>query len=434
MFFAVFYFLLSGFESEQFTGFVGFFKDMYLFIRGFYPYSPDYDMPLAIILALAVSGIAVINLKLRFSFFVPALFGGALVMLPVLMDYYRTNQPVYIFSFCFLVFLVKRLNEGAEPREFCNMFDLRLIPLCAGLVFVMSLMPVPEMKSTAGGRLAGDDFGGVLGDFLYEATHPKFFSFQTTGFTDKDGKLGGKVMATGNFVMDVYADERVYLSGAVKDLYTGESWENTMGEKEAIKDDKDRNFELTNGFYNAYNTQGETKRILIFLGGARTATVFTPPYTKAARFSSEVELYRDGAGSLSVKDLLHSGADYRIEYADVNRGYIRRSNELTNQTYIINIGYADKEMQLYKDAGMGYFGLLYGRGFRRRPSDIPQDGQRYIPVYVTVAGVTVEAGRLYDEGFLPNGADMTQGEPSYEDVYITNAWDALEDGQFFGVP
>jgi len=340
---------LSDFKVSWYTDAKDFLQDIYWFIRGYYPYKPDYDMPLAVILSVAVALVAAVNIKVRFNFYVITGFGGALVLLPTVMNYYRTKQSMLIFSLCFLVFLLKRLNLSAAGRRRGSRvtnagFSVVLIPLCAGLIFVMNFLPAPEIKDTVNFTEGG--ITNRAGDFLYTSFNPKYFSFQTTGFTGKDGRLGGKVTAKGNFVMDVYSDERVYLSGASKNLYTGWSWENTMAEKAAVKEYKDSDFELADALGGAYKRygadteyigitirtprqlhyddmmtidwyladEGDIGQVQIRIGGARTAAVFTPSYSRNISFNSQVELYSSKSGNLSTKELLRNNSEYTIYY------------------------------------------------------------------------------------------------------------------------
>jgi len=347
-FFMFTYLFLDDFKAEWYTHTKAFIYDIYMFIRGVYPYSPDYDKPIAAVLCLAIATISIINLKMRFNFFILACFGGVILLLPVFFDYYRTGTATLIFSFCFLVFLLKKLNKNA---------GFVLIPLCAGLIFLTGLLPAPYIKNAFGSALARRGVIGGANDFLYETFNPKYFSFQATGFTGKNGRLGGRVTARGNFVMDVYAQERVYLSGAVKNLYTGYSWEG-VSEETPVKTYTSTTFELTNAFADAYNidtadiAEEFLSQAIINIGSARTATVFKPLHAINLDFSSPVMLYQNTAGDLSADALLLNNSEYTIKYVkpdDLIKAVLYQVRRNRGQTQAYIRAFSSSSAQLYDD-------------------------------------------------------------------------------------
>lgn len=332
--------LVAGsFQTEWYLELSGFINEIYWFIRGYFPYNERYDLTLAAFTVFSFALVSVINIRVRFNFYILSVIGFCIILIPVIMNYYRTNEVQMLFSFCFLVFFAKKLNLIAKSSKMkLNAdFALAMIPLCAIICLFTGILPKPGVNNGTNGpiirrEIISQNAINSVNDFFYEAFNPKYFDFQTSGFTGKDGRLGGRVIANNRFVMEVYANKRVYLSGSVKDLYTGWSWRNTKTDKSALKEYEDTAFILpydppyktyakktdSESIMISFDSIGYEERVRINIGSDRTQTIFTPLNTSKINFNSNVTLYKNVAGELSVDKLLSKNAEYTVTYNDIN--------------------------------------------------------------------------------------------------------------------
>ncbi|MDR1689345.1 MAG: transglutaminase-like domain-containing protein [Clostridiales bacterium] len=332
-FFVFFILLTDNFETEWFVAVSDYLYDMYWFIRGYFAHDESYDYTITCGVCFAVALITSLNIKVRFSFLNLAVFGGSVILIPLIMNYSRSEEAATLFVFCFIVFLGKKLNLYAKvkKRSRNEEFSVFLIPVCIAVVFLASLLPSSNTRRTfSSGTSAsiaasnGEAFRAI-NDFFYSAFNAEYFTFQSTGFAGAGGRLGGQVNANGQFVMEVYADERVYLSGSVKDKYTGFSWENTKRESRKISETAKEQYSLAKENENSFTIEGneififfadrpERKKVTIDIGTARTQSIFLPPYPVNITFKEPVGLLRSESGDILAQRILDNYAAYTIEY------------------------------------------------------------------------------------------------------------------------
>lgn len=354
LFVAVFVYVnlaIQGFKVDWYVELNELIYEMYWFVRGYFPHREEYNLTLVIFTVTAIAAVTAANLKHRFGFYTLAIFGGCIIMIPVVMNYSRTEEASLIFSFCFLVLFAKKLNLSANVGSVSQMkknpsrpkqslknffrslinryklseasqnpgFSLALIPICTCFILLVGILPMPGVRIYVPNQVLSSNVGmEAVNDFFYVAFNPKYFSFQTSGFTGKDGRLGGRVTANGRFVMEVYSDERVYLSGAIRDSYTGWSWSNTKTAIAALKEYEDTAFDTNNGSSVLHNIVGNNRQVKINVGSSRTQTVFVPANTSNIVFDSAVTLYQNEAGDFSLSKLLGKNSGYTIDYKYLN--------------------------------------------------------------------------------------------------------------------
>jgi len=322
--------------------------DLFWFIRGYQPFEERFVMGVTIfVCATAAVYICVFLIKF-FNFYLLALLGVAVLVFQFSGGYILSGAAFAFFQASFLALAAMKLNQRGKTRNV--VFTLCFLPVCCVLAFGAYY---------ASGRLMeyGEDVGripGIVDDFVYFCFNPKYYSFKSTGF-GSNGKLGGKVSPSDRYVMDVYANGRPYLAGAVKTIYTGETWENGF-----IKIDGafDRNlfemdyyeaFQMENGdFFDRLNEELAKESGLlrhkvikfsdvvitdeVTVTGSRISTLFRPGWARAPSVDGRRELLMSPLGDLLAVPPMSRNDSYAFTYLfpDYNdeylQNYLRENN------------------------------------------------------------------------------------------------------------
>jgi transglutaminase-like putative cysteine protease len=148
---------------------------------------------------------------------------------------------------------------------------------------------------------------------------------RSRAFTEDGGKLGGAVSpAADELVMLVQADERLYLSGSVRDTYTGTAWKTGRETHTAIERNDDGFFET--GEYPAELDRQQryymrfygraARNVTIDMIALRTRSVFTPPYRTELWLPQEAELRQSSLGTISARRSFDMYTRYTQFYID----------------------------------------------------------------------------------------------------------------------
>ena len=327
------------FRREEMEEYWYFINEVTLLVRGYLTFRPEFNLPLIIAICLLVGLFVSICMFVDFQFYFLAAFGSAIFIVCWIMEYPQSRLGFVLFLFCFCVLLIRKLqgrdNDGLRAT-------LVVAPLCAILVGLVSLVPIPEnrLDGNALERLINEPLE-VVGEFFFLTFNPKYFSFQTTGFGGHGGRLGGPVAINNRPVMAVDAPRRVYLSGASHNVYTGYGWTSI-----------DRDFVPTTGrFHPSYIEFLETSNALfrntshleifitydsydmqltsympmgqvdIFIGGNRTGSLFRPMRERGILFENP-ELHNimltNPAGDRRLETLLPRNTMYRYHFLDLD--------------------------------------------------------------------------------------------------------------------
>ncbi|MCL2708860.1 MAG: transglutaminase-like domain-containing protein, partial [Defluviitaleaceae bacterium] len=332
--------------------------DLSRIVRGFSAYGGQYDRLITLFICSGVALFAVIFLHKKFNFLILIAIGSASFVINQIMDYSRDESALVIFVFCFVALLIRRLNGSVVPA-------LISLPFCAAAVAVSLQIPMYKpIDRGAGFAAAFRRPVDAVGDFIYAAFNPKYFSFQNTGFTSSSNLIGGPVSVNSRAVMQVEAPARTYLSGATKNVYDGKSWTDTLdGAEFVIKGRAPGEFEYletaaalsvasspnawtvtesddmsitrivgeissqTTFNYVILNNDDKAvsvnvhipakEELRVHIGENRTGTVFVPPKFSSVSFnggSYRGELFYGASGDMRVSGLLARGAMYRFDY------------------------------------------------------------------------------------------------------------------------
>ena len=309
-----------------------------LLMQGYIPFREELSWPIVFAIALLTALFVAVCLYINFHFYLLAIFGTSIFTISWLMDYPSSLMGFIIFLFCFCVLLVRKFyglkNNGTRTA-------LITAPLCAIVVAVSATMPLPNatLDNTAITRFFNAPLD-VIGEFFFLAFNPRYFSFQTTGFSGQGGRLGGPVSPNNRPVMSVDAGRRIYLSGATHNIYTGYSWESDSPEFVPIYGNIHPSYiefmETTHSlFRNTARIDATDHRLMsasltsylplnyvhIFMGNNRTSSLFRPLRERGVQFEDYAlndSLLVNASGDRRVDIPMPRDTVYRYSFLDID--------------------------------------------------------------------------------------------------------------------
>jgi len=283
------------------------------------------------LLALSISTLSAILLRLKFSF--PLIFA---IGVGVFMSVNLASPTGLHWSFLLLVMTLMLILIARTGNSSARV--LILAPVCAIVIAVAGLVPMPDVS--AGRRMLEDIYEEVYW-IVREPFMPRYFSSQWLGFEDRDGRLGGNLSPSGDFIMWVFADEPTYLAGATQNIYTGASWISSLDEYDFThRYSPDftgmRNFEFSShpgqsgpGVFmidDGFGYAAEQRRLSINIGRARTGTIFRPPNSIELDIYGDYEILQRGM-DLRVAPVFRRNASYSFYHysIDIENEYIQNT-------------------------------------------------------------------------------------------------------------
>jgi len=194
-----------------------------LMIQGYIHYNPDLSGTVVWAMVALLALIVVIFMLYRFSFYILALTGVAILLFTWGPGFTSDAFPFLLFIVCFCLLIIRKTNNGLAAVYVA-------MPICAALVWLV-YGQMPREADLFERRTLQELFDGPLStvsDFIYTLTNPMYFSFQSTGFSSQGGRLGGPVTPNARNVMTVQAPGRTYLTGVIHNTYTGYRWHSTL--------------------------------------------------------------------------------------------------------------------------------------------------------------------------------------------------------------
>lgn len=319
------------FQAQWLSDLTAFGREIVLFYRGVVAYREEFGQVLPVITAALISFLAALNLRLEYNFLLLMLLGVGVIAIPIWADWGSSPVAIPVFLFCFLVLLTKRLNlfplatsGGKNSRN--DGFTLVMIPVSLFALVTASLIPAPNFAFSQIGapvdtpdnifELAGDLFG-ARGD-------------ATVAYSEEGSRLGGPNERGEKLIMEVKADERVYLTGSVRDTYTGSSWSVSDKARDEIPPDSGGSYKTSEytadlqrqqDYYMRYYAQ-QTRSLTVYTA-TRTKSLFTPPYHTDLwfgddDFSGSNTLRTSTLGALTAKKMLEQNTSYGQRYTAFN--------------------------------------------------------------------------------------------------------------------
>jgi len=316
-----------------------FINEMALLIQNPDIFREELLWPTVLVLCLLTALFTAVCLYVHFHFYLLAGFGASIFIVSWIMDYPRPLSGFVIFLFCFCVLLVRKLQGVENKGKGENRAALIAMPACAVLVFfsVTSPIPNPIAQNTAFTRFMDSPIEAIS-DFFFLTFNPRYFSFQTTGFANAGGRLGGPVSPNNRPVMSVDAHRRVYLSGITHNIYTGYGW--TTDAPEFFLLDEVGNpvdievLETARALFWA-TTQLERldndnfqiasymplRDVTVVIGNNRTGSLFRPPRGLDLVFGDSSllnNLMVNASGDMRMAELLPRDTVYRFSFLDLD--------------------------------------------------------------------------------------------------------------------
>ena len=368
---------------DSMEGFWYFVNEIILLARGYLAFRADFIWPVVLAVCFLTALFITVCLYVNFHFYLLAGFGAAIFIVCWVMDYPQTIISFIIYLFCFCVFLVRKLQgplvSGGGARV-----ALITAPLCAAVVWLATLVPVPTayLDHGAVNRFFNEPWE-VVSEFFFLAFNPKYFSFQTTGFGGQGGRLGGPVSPNHRPVMAVEAPRRIYLSGATHNIYTGYGWRSDANEfipadgrihpsyiefmetatslfrnTSRIDLSGQWNYDLT------LTTYLPLSHADIFIGNNRTGSLFRPMRERGIQFDDPALhdiLLVNASGDRRLEELIPRNSVYRYNFLDIDyrdehiqgilrssrRGLYRERLERTGSFQMGNLQIGNRQANLY---------------------------------------------------------------------------------------
>ncbi|MDR1541767.1 MAG: transglutaminase-like domain-containing protein [Clostridiales bacterium] len=290
-------------------------EEVMMFIRGYTPYDESYGTALTVVICGFMTFYMILAVYVTFQFYFVAILGFGTFAVNWIMNYRRSEMGFMIFLFCFLVLVLKKLNKKRQNK---NVLAMYMTPVC--LIVVAASYALPHRQAKWDNGAAMEFFNDPLSatsDFFYFMFNPKYFSFQTTGFENNSGRLGGSISLNNRYIMEVRTSHPTYLAGSIRDTYTGYSWTNKDGEFDEPYNRSAAQSELTESRLSLPFTVDFTN-VEINIGESRTGTLFRPMKSFDVDIESDLDIYANELGDLRMSDVLPANSSYSFQYLDVD--------------------------------------------------------------------------------------------------------------------
>ena len=319
----------SWLSDSNATGIFAYFRDLIMFIRGYLPYEDSYGPVITIFVCGFLALYMTLSLYISFQFYFTALLGIGVFVVNWIMDYKHSDISFIIFIFCFCVLLYKKMNNRKVD---VNRMAIYMMPAC--LLVMTCAYSLPTANKEWDTKGAVDLFKNPLettNDFFYFIFNPKYFSFQSTGFEGRNGRLGGSLNMNNRDVMQVKAERPAYLSGYIKDTYTGDAWLNSKPGFRLPYSKDDACFELNETQFNlplhiSYDQNGDwslshnqpVRQLTVNIGASKTGTIFRPMKNNGVKIDTKLNILTDSYGDICLSDVMSANAEYSFDYLDIN--------------------------------------------------------------------------------------------------------------------
>lgn len=299
----------------------------------------------------------------KFNFYILLIGGVSIFAGQWMIEYFVIYFSFYIYLFfiliCYLKYIYLRNIKGDKDnlKGISISFVLYSITICG--VVLISAYYLSERENPIELSLINNKERNVNRSIrnVFNNVNDSYFNIKSTGFSEDSSRLGGNVSIDNTIVMEVESPENgIYLKGAVRDRYTGYSWENNMarvaalGNINEIYDFNDDLFELLQGSkiisdeINVIEEGFEKKSVKITYKKLGTKTIFIPSKVDNLIFKPEesLEVFADSYGILSSKNYLHKNFEYTANLYKINKSneeiynLLRKSGRWLYDEYILD--------------------------------------------------------------------------------------------------
>ncbi|TCT16063.1 uncharacterized protein DUF3488 [Natranaerovirga pectinivora] len=305
------------------------------YINGVVPLNLEYEKYLLVVLSITISIVVYLFSVKRFNFYVLLIGGLTLFSVQWIFDSFVSYLSFYTFVFLILICYFKHIyikNTNVSERNSYTApvaFLLFSIPIC-GLVFLLAyLMPSSDAPLDWSWMDSTIESAQNYVQTRLRMSEDTTLSF---GFGDESSLLEGNISLDDTLVMTVDSPVgSLYLKGAVREIYTGVSWESqqsevtTLGQNVQLDGFNDDLFEFSQGskiitnnmdilneFYNKISIDITYENLL-------TQSIIIPSMTESIIFDSDpINLNKNSYGILSSDDFLNQQFKYTVELYIIN--------------------------------------------------------------------------------------------------------------------
>lgn len=136
------------------------------------------------------------------------------------------------------------------------------------------------------------------------------FDFAATGFQENPSRLGGPISPGNNIIMKVYADDPVYLRGAVRHHYDGNMWSVIETEGFELYQDSSNSDDIIR--YDIESYYDEIREIRVQFKNYSSTTLFTPLLLKNIQVEGKNEITMNRDGIIEINEGIYGGEAYSI--------------------------------------------------------------------------------------------------------------------------
>ena len=298
----------------------------------------EYQKSILIVLALIISLAVYIFTIKKFNFYILLIGGVSIFAAQWMIGYFVIYFSFYVFlSFILICYFkhiyVRNARKSDAVQAATANFLLFSVPICA-IVFISAYhMPASEKPIQWSWMDSKIETMDRYIKTNFNIGNSEYFSINSTGFGKEGTKLGGNISLNNTIVMKVDSSEGdIYLKGAVREVYTGDSWENARGEQTTLHERSQLNsfnedlIELSQGMkvisgrFNVLDDISKKTSIDITYENLKTKTIFIPSKVDNLTFEKEhLNLAIDAYGMISNEDFLGKKFKYTAELYKINK-------------------------------------------------------------------------------------------------------------------
>lgn len=270
--------------------------------------SGEYDLVIAIGLAVFFSLISVM-----FIYNIPSLLALTAISLMVFIlpnavfGLKADTLSIMLALGCMLIFIITRTNLLARENTANADFVLRAIPLCAIVLFICWVLPKP---SVSGQILDAKSIIESLSKMLDDVF-----------FLGNSVTLGGDRSVDDEVVMEVQADNSVYLKGRTLETYTGSQWRTSDDGYTELLPLNDTLYSIGKGATTSVTADLEAG-LTLYEGGAnfritpktRLNCLYMPAGSSYFLLNKAETVNYDGMGSLRLNGSIEANEVYDVYY------------------------------------------------------------------------------------------------------------------------
>ena len=173
----------------------------------------------------------------KFQFWILFPVTAATTAIAITSPYFRNNLIFYVYALCLLALIIRYLQLKNLKKTKISQNTLTVtyvtLPVILITLFFSALLPTPPTGFSD--NFFRDPFDFINNLFL-DLTQQSEFSLRQVGFGGNAGRLGGDITPNDNVFMEITtgASMPLYLTGAIRDTYTGNAWENRHNDYQQV--------------------------------------------------------------------------------------------------------------------------------------------------------------------------------------------------------